>query len=144
MNKWISDIISALLIFLWAYAACSKLLQYDSFRGQLAASPFVGRFAGIIAAMLPVIELGAALMLTAKGTRIAGLYISFALLLIFTLYIAAMLLSGSHLPCTCGGVIQSLSWKQHLAMNILFIMLADTGIVWERKQRSLGHYHKVA
>src|SRR5665213_853051 len=55
------------------------------------------------------IKLMIALMLTVMVTLIKDLIASFLLLLLFTLYINAVFLSVSHLPYTCGGVIQSLS-----------------------------------
>jgi hypothetical protein len=85
--------------------------------------------------IIPATEVFISVMLAVTYTRKAGLYASFILLLIFSLYIAGMLLSGINLPCSCGGIIQQLSWKQHLVFNLFFIVLAFTGIVLERKQK---------
>ncbi len=79
-------------------------------------------------------------MLTVKGTRKYGLWASFILLMIFTFYISGMLLSGEHLPCSCGGIIRELSWRQHLIFNLFFITLSLTGIVLERKQKLIASY----
>jgi len=48
-----------------------------------------------------------------------------------------MLLSGQHLPCTCGGIISKMSWKQHLGFNALFILVGLIGII-KTKKNSLG------
>jgi cytochrome c oxidase subunit IV len=128
------ELISFLLVLLFVYAACSKLLQYESFKSQLVNSPFLKPFSAVIVWFIPTIELITAVMLTVRHTRRTGLYSSFILLLIFTLYITGMLVSGIPLPCSCGGIIQELSWKQHLVFNVFFIVLAFTGIVLERKQ----------
>ena len=129
------EIISFLLILLFVYAAFSKLLEYDSFKIQLVNSPFLKPVSGIIVWLVPAIELIIAVMLTVTYTRKKGLYVSFILLLIFTLYIAGMLLSGINLPCSCGGILQQLTWKQHLLFNLFFIILAFVGIVMERKEK---------
>lgn len=129
------EIISFLLVLLFVYAACSKLLQYNSFKSQLVNSPFLKPFSATIVWFIPTVELIIALMLTVRHTRKAGLYSSLILLLVFSLYIAGMLASGIHLPCSCGGIIQQLSWKQHLLLNLFFIVIAFTGIVLERKQK---------
>jgi hypothetical protein len=137
MKRWIADIIWGLLIVLFVYAASSKLFDYNQFSTQLGRSPLIGSYATVIAWMVPAIELIIVAMLTIKPTRIQGLYASLILLLIFTLYIAGMLLSGEHLPCSCGGVISALSWKKHLIFNLFFMALSIAGILLWWKQKNL-------
>ena len=84
------DIIYGLLILLFVYAAFSKLFDYAQFKIQLGRSPLIASYVGIIVWLLPTIELIIAVMLTAKVTRITGVYSSFTLLLLFTLYTARM------------------------------------------------------
>src|SRR5665647_1513697 len=118
------EIISSLLILLFVYAALSKLIDYNAFKVQLKNSLWLRSFAVIIAWLVPATELAISFILTIKVTRIFGLYASLLLLMIFTIYISGMLLSGKHLPCSCGGVIQQLSWRQHLLFNLFFIILS--------------------
>lgn len=136
MKKWLVDIISVLLIFLWVYTASSKLLNYPSFRQQLTLSPFVGDVAGIASILIPASELLATSLLTVKNTRFYGLLASLVLLTVFTLYIAGMLLSGVSLPCSCGGVISSLSWQEHLIFNLFFLAITIIAFVLEKKERA--------
>ncbi|MDE3184446.1 MAG: hypothetical protein KGM16_13595 [Bacteroidota bacterium] len=143
-QKVIIEIISVLLILLFVYASTSKLLNYTLFVTQLKASPFLSAFAPIIAWLLPSVELGIAVMLTVKNIRIIGFLLSFILLLLFTIYIEMMLLSPVHLPCSCGGVLQALSWKQHLLFNLFFMALAATGALLEKKKKTVSHFHKAA
>jgi hypothetical protein len=49
------EIISALLVLLFMYAAVTKLLDYQTFKFQLAKSPFITQFSAIIAWTLPII-----------------------------------------------------------------------------------------
>lgn len=137
MKKGIHDLIGGLLVLLFVYAAFSKLFDYTQFKMQLGSSPLLATHAGIIAWLVPVVELIIATLLTVTITRIIGLYASLVLLLIFTLYISGMLLSGEHLPCSCGGVISTMSWSQHLVFNLFFIALSIAGIVWWQKQNKL-------
>jgi hypothetical protein len=44
-----------------------------------------------------------------------------------------MLLSEKDLPCSCGGIISSLSWRQHIIFNGVFILLAITGIIFSKQ-----------
>ena len=129
------EIICFLLTLLFVYAAFSKLWEYNTFKIQLTNSPFLKTFAGMIVWFIPATELTVSAMLTVRNTRKEGLYGSFILLLIFTVYIGTMLLSATHLPCSCGGIIQQLSWKQHLLFNLFFLLLVFIGIILERKQK---------
>lgn len=129
------EIICFLLILLFVYAASSKLIEYSSFKIQLSNSPILKPFAAIIAWFVPAVELIIVMMLTVKNTRKYGLYASLILLMIFTLYISGMLLSEIHLPCSCGGIIQGLSWGRHLIFNLVFMALCFTGIILRRKQK---------
>ena len=133
--KFILEIICFLLILLFVYAGCSKLMDYNAFKAQLSASPYIKNAASILAWLLPVIEIASAALLTVRITRLYGLIASMLLLLAFTGYISAMLLSGVHLPCSCGGVIKQLSWNQHLLFNLFFIMVSGIGIVLRQKLR---------
>jgi hypothetical protein len=76
-------------------------------------------------------ELVIAAMLTVQTVRLRGLYASLIMLSIFTSYIVGMLLTVEHLPCSCGGVIEQLTWQQHLVFNSCFITLCGLGIVSE-------------
>ena len=121
MKEKIPGLISALLIVLFVYAACAKLFNYRQFIVQLGPSPLIGSYSVIIAWLIPATELVVAAMLAVKNTRFYGLLLSLFLLIVFTGYIAAMLLSGTNLPCSCGGAITGLSWKEHVLFNLFFI-----------------------
>ena len=97
-------------------------------------APLIASYAGILSWLIPTIEMVIVMMLTIYSTRFYGLLSSLFLLIVFTMYIAGMLLSGSHLPCSCGGVISRLSWKEHLVFNLFFMALSLAGIVLEKKE----------
>lgn len=122
------NIICGLFIFLFVYASIAKLLEFHSFKAVLSQSPLIAGYAMIIALLLPFAEIGIAVLLLFPSMRRIGLYASFALLLLFTGYIAYMIVFTPHLPCSCGGVIKQMSWLQHLVFNIAWILLALIGI----------------
>lgn len=126
------------LILLFVYAAFSKLFIYTEFERQLSTSPLLKTYAGILAWLVPAMELVIAGMLTVLVTRLTGLYASFLLLLAFTGYIAGMLFFQEHLPCSCGGIIEHLTWTQHLLFNLFFIGLSVAGIVVLKKEKKLN------
>jgi len=129
------EIITALLVLLFIYAATSKMIGYARFQFQLSRAPYVGQFAILLSYVIPLGELVIVALLTISKTRYLGLWLSFVSMLIFTVYVALMLLSGKHLPCTCGGIIQKLSWSQHLVFNLFFSVLSGTGIWLYRKKK---------
>jgi hypothetical protein len=127
-RKALAEIIVALLVLLFTYAAVTKLLDYSTFRLQLGRSPFITQFAGTVAWALPLGELLVALALVFKRTRLLGLYASLFLMTMFTAYIYAILNLSYYVPCSCGGVLSKMTWDQHLWFNIFFVGLSIGGI----------------
>jgi putative oxidoreductase len=130
MKKVYTEIVCALLVTVFFYAALSKILDQQKFVIQMGLSPLpVMKIAApFLSWFLPAVELIAVVLLLPYRTRLKGLYLSLALFIVFEVYIGAMLLSGLHLPCTCGGLISKMTWKQHLLFNALSIILTVTCI----------------
>lgn len=120
--------IACLLIVLFSYTALSKLFHYTFFRMVLGQAPLLKTGAAVTAVLLPLTELFIALLLVFPVTRLRGLYASLALLSLFTAYLLYMIVFAPHLPCSCGGVIGKMSWRQHLVFNGVFIGLTVVGI----------------
>jgi putative oxidoreductase len=133
MKKPISiDFICYAIILLFLYAALSKLFLYNIYVYDLHRSPFIGKYASYLSLSIPTVEIVLSVMLFFERTRLMALWGSFILMILFTGYVALILGSGVHLPCTCGGLIRNLSWRQHLAFNIFYTGLAGIGI-WIQK-----------
>lgn len=123
------EIISAAFVVLFVYAASTKLLDYDKFRLQLGQSPILTGFAGIIVWLIPGVELLIAFMLTSSRLRLQGLYMAFTLMVMFTAYIIVITRFSDYVPCSCGGVLEKLSWNEHLVFNIVFVLLGAIAIL---------------
>jgi uncharacterized membrane protein YphA (DoxX/SURF4 family) len=132
------EIISYLLILLFVYAAVSKLLDYQKFQVQLGQSPLLTPFVGWISVLIPAIEILVSFMLAIPRFRLLGLYASFCLMVMFTAYIMAILNLKGHIPCSCGGVLQNMTWNQHLVFNISFVLLGIAGILLHNKKSNRG------
>jgi len=132
----IADLISAALLLLFLYTAVSKLSDYESFRFVLTKSPLLYPFAGFISIALPITELFMALLLFIPRTRLTGLYASFILISLLTLYLIYMIAFTPDLPCNCGGVLKLLSWKQHIFFNLFFMLLSLCGIFLYQKNKN--------
>lgn len=135
MNKRsaIVEIISMLFVILLLYTGISKLMDYAVFKEQIATSPILAPVARYIAGCLPWIEFLTVILLIVPRWRLKGLYASLGLMVSFTGYIIAMLTFNEHIPCSCGGVLEELSWKQHIVFNSIFIALAVTSIALLRQ-----------
>ena len=127
------EIISVLLICLFVYTGISKLNEHNNFQGVLSQSPLIGAMSNFLSWLIPILELFTALLLFFPFARKWGLFISLILMTIFTLYVFYMIVFIPHLPCSCGGVIKLLTWKEHLLFNIFFSVIALLGISLYKK-----------
>jgi hypothetical protein len=127
-SRKLVDLVAALFILVFVYTATSKLMQLEHFETVLKTSPLIGGYARYVSVMLPGIELMTALLLFFPGTRMRGLALSLALMILFTVYISYMLVFNQHLPCSCGGVIGGLSWKEHLFFNLILTVIAAAAV----------------
>jgi uncharacterized membrane protein YphA (DoxX/SURF4 family) len=128
-KKTVVDVITYLFIILFIYASVNKLVDYENFSTELGKSPLLTAFAGWVAWMVPVVELLVVVLLTMPKWCLAGLYAAFSLMTMFTAYIVAILRFSDYVPCSCGGVLQNMTWNQHLVFNIAFVLLALAGII---------------
>jgi hypothetical protein len=129
MKAFIKSIVPLLFILLFTYAAASKLLDLGRFRSQLYLQPFPHGLSDLLLYLIPVSELLLALLLCFNRSRFAGLVWSTILMGLFTGYISYLLLAyQGKLPCSCGGILEHLSWTAHLAFNWAFVLAGVTGI----------------
>jgi hypothetical protein len=129
-RNWIADVCAYSLVFLFVYTATAKLFQFSLFQFQLDSFPWIQQVATTLVWAVPVLELAAAGLLLARRARRIGLYVSLVLMVLFTSYISLMLASGKRLPCSCGGVVGWMTWRQHLVFNLFFIGIAIAGLVY--------------
>lgn len=122
-------IISYLYILLFVYAAVSKLLDFENFQVQLGQSPLLSAFAGWVSWLVLIIEFLLAFLLMYNRTRFIGLVGSFLLMGMFTAYIYIILNYSSFIPCSCGGVLEKMTWNQHLLFNVIFMLMAMVAIL---------------
>jgi hypothetical protein len=137
------EIICALYILLFAYAALSKALDMEKFEVQLGQSPMLTSFAKLAAYSVPTIEILAAILLAFKRLRLIGLHICFTLMTFFTAYIVAITQFSEYIPCSCGGILQTLGWTEHLFFNIAFLALAAVAIIFHDPQMNSEQKNKI-
>lgn len=128
------EIIAHLFIVLYLYTGISKFMEFDLFQEQLIESPVLRPVALLVSWSIPIVEFCIALMLFVPRTRLYGLYSSFIIMVVFTVYVSIILIIDKELPCSCGGIVEALSWKGHLVFNLIFTVLALVGIRLYKKQ----------
>ena len=128
------EIIIFLFVLLFLYAAGIKLIQHKTFVAQIAQSPLLTKYEYPISWIIPGVELLIAIMLVTPRIRVFGLYAAFGLMVIFTIYIVAILTISRDLPCSCGGILSSLGWRSHLVFNLGFVVMGFVAIMLLPKQ----------
>lgn len=129
------NLVVYLYILLFVYAAVSKLLDFSNFKIQLGQSPIINVFAAWLVWFIPLIEIFIGLLLISKKTKFWALYAAYFLMLLFTAYIYIMMSHSPFLPCSCGGILENLGWKEHLVFNIVFVLLAAHGLYLMNEQK---------
>ncbi len=117
-DPFIQTLICYLFIVLFIYAAVSKLMDFETFQIQLAQSPLLSAYAGFISYAVITVEIVIALLLCYKRWRLIGLYASFGLMIAFTVYIYLILNYSDFIPCSCGGILEKMGWKEHLIFKV--------------------------
>lgn len=130
----IVEIISSLFVLLFVYTAVSKLSDYQGFVSTLSRSPLVGNKAATIGWAIPLVELIVSVLLFVPKTKRIGLLASLGLMIFFTAYLFYMIYFTKDLPCSCGGVLNRLSWKQHLIFNGVFTLIGLAGVILTGKR----------
>lgn len=122
--------ITVLFIILWAYTSIPKFFNMKRFWYIMQSQIMPKWLANILYVLLPVFKVGVMMLLIFDETRLSGMYISFLLMLIFTIYIggAAFNFYKLHL-CPCGKIFSRMSWKKHFFVNLALTILALAGCV---------------
>lgn len=122
---WLIAILYASLMLI---TAGEKFRDFIKVREQLSLMPLIEPVSDLLAWALPLTEIILAVLVFLPLTRKIGLYLVTALMVVFTGYVVYLIKYAPHLPCTCGGFMEQLSWPQHLVFNSIFILLGVVGL----------------
>ena len=127
-----------LFILLFVYSAARQLVNFEVFKTQLSQAPLLENNASWLAVLIPVLQIGVALLLMFGTSRRWGLFGALGLMSLFTAYIVYAVYFAPSLPCTCNMVFDGMSWKEHMWLNIVFMVLAIVGILLDTRERRLN------
>lgn len=117
-KRLFTEIVAAFFVLVYVYTAIMKLKDIPGFIGTMSRTPFIHSYANLLAGLIPGIEIAISIFIIIPPTRLYGLVTATGLIALFTLYIGYLMISVPKLPCSCGGIIQDLSWRGHLIVNI--------------------------
>ncbi|KVV16225.1 MauE/DoxX family redox-associated membrane protein [Flavobacterium sp. TAB 87] len=135
LESLIVEIICLLFALLFVYAAVSKILDFENFQIQLGQSPILSVYASWISWLVPIAELLLAFILSVPRFRSLGLLAALNLMTMFTVYIFIILYYSAFVPCSCGGILEKMTWKTHLVFNIVFVILAAVALQLDFMER---------
>jgi hypothetical protein len=132
----VKNIIVFALILLWVYAAASKLLDFNMFKGQMHRQVLPDFLKISLVYILPLLEVVTAFLLLFDQTQLIGFFMSSVLMGTFTIYVgAAVFRFFDEVPCSCGGVLSSMGWDAHFIFNLFFLLLTATGFIIQYRER---------
>ncbi len=134
-SQLISTSIDLGFIFLFSYSSLVKFLSLDSFAEKLLKSPLIGLdLLNLFVYSVPFIEAMVVILLAIKSSRKFGRYLMFFLLSSFTVYLINLNNLSGFVPCSCGGLFETLTFDQHVTINIVFLVLAGINIFLNRSK----------
>jgi len=131
------NLIAYFFIVLFLYTGGNKLTEPHFFKEQLISSPLLGSMAGFATWALPIGEILLAIALFIPASRLKALYATCAVMTLFTVYFIIILLMDNQLSCSCGGILEELSPKQHIFFNTTCIFLSGLAIKLAKQPKSI-------
>lgn len=123
------SLMATALIILFCYTAVAKLMDIEEFRRQLNAQELPAWSKAPLVWLIPGSELLTSFLLLIPTTRLLGFYGSALLMTLFAGYMALVVFGYfDRTPCSCGGVLRSMSFPVHLVFNFFFLALSIVGI----------------
>jgi hypothetical protein len=115
------EIIYLFLIAFFCYTASNKIMNLNSFRTNLLkTSIFSEENANLFSVLVIVLEFIVVLVLF-FNKKIGFLVFSITIS-IFTFYISYLKHNGLYEVCGCGGILNGLSYYNHLSINVMLII----------------------
>ncbi|MVT07666.1 MauE/DoxX family redox-associated membrane protein [Chitinophaga tropicalis] len=134
-KETVITICRGLLILLFIYASFSKIFDPALSKRQMMAQPFPTFLSWGLLFLIPASEIVLSVLLMIESKSKKALLASVILMGMFTVYITTILLNFfNRVPCSCGGVIEKLTWGQHLVFNLFFLGVALTGYLMSKSK----------
>lgn len=129
------EVLAWILAFVFAYTAIAKVYDWQGTKLAMYNQVLPDWSKDLLLYGIPMVEILVALFLLFPRMRWIGFVSSLLLMLIFTGYVAWIWFGfAEKVPCSCGGILSSLTWGEHLVLN-----LGLTGLsVWGLRRMGVG------
>jgi len=129
-TNYIQTTVVILLCILFIYAGIFKAMDYPLFLSDLSKSPLLVKYdKTLLAPAILGTEFLIVILLSFTLTRKTGLFLSFFVMLLFTLYLSTLYFFYTNIPCSCGGILGKMSYPTHIIFNAVFTLMAATAIL---------------
>lgn len=126
----------SILVILFTYLGINRLAFRESFAFNLLNSPLlpISRpYAFLISWLIPLLELLTAILLLWPRSQFIGLNFGIFLLGVYSCYVLGILYLASYTPCSCGGILDFLSWQQQLWISLICFTIASLTFYYYKK-----------
>ena len=132
-GKVITEVIYILLAIVFAYTSISKFYDWKGTLNAFGNQVFPYGISMVLARVIPTMEIILAWLLLAPRYRKLALALSVGLLTCFTLYVGIVMTGVfGRIPCSCGGMVSSLGWGEHLVLNLSLLGMSVVGWISEK------------
>ncbi len=128
-SKTIIEFISILLVVHFSFTAIEQLVNHNVLRLLLEKAPVMGPVAEQASWIFPFLQFTVVFLLLFRRTRLAGLFCSFIITGMVTIYIIATINTGETQTSKYIGLWKGLSLKNHIILNIIGILLSGLAII---------------
>jgi putative oxidoreductase len=133
------EICCSLLVALFVYASLMKFMHFQVYMEEMHKQVFPEWMGSKLIYIVPTMEIMIAVGLCFRYLRGSALYASLALMCLFTIYALAVLTHVfTEAPCSCGGIISLLTWKQHVIFNLFFVGVTVAAIYLRKSSLPTG------
>lgn len=120
--------IAYIFLFIFIYSAYENATKHSAFVESLERYTFIKEYAYWISWLIISAEVTVSFLLLFPTTRKLGLYGAFIIMLLFTIGLLIIVFTMAAQYCSCSGFLKSLSAREHIWFNAVFIVLAIMGI----------------
>ena len=133
--KYIITILRILIASIFFYTFIKKILDISKFESVLLKSTLIEEYQiNALLIGIPAIELGTVILLLTKKFYL-GLYLSFFLVLTYTIYLIVLNNFSFYEGCSCGGIFYNLSYSEHLIVNAILLILSLISIILYNRKK---------
>lgn len=134
-KEFVLELLTFFFICLWIYVGSIKILNYKDFKQAMIDQPFEDKEGIILSYLLPILQLGTAMLFIFDKTRKYGFWLTIILMTVFSIYITLVLKrTWEFIPCGCT-LEFSVGWKGHLWINGIIILICSIALFLEKTIR---------